>query len=58
MSAWQNRIDALHDKRNIANASFIYREVYNPEERQAIIDEMSTQAIDKDITLILMGCYD
>ena len=58
MSAWINRASAVEAKRNKANASFVYRDVYSSEEREQVIDELNPQAIDKDITLILMRCYD
>ena len=58
MSVWINRANAIESKRNKANASFVYREVYSSEERDEIINEMKAQAVDKDITLILMNCYD
>lgn len=58
MSAWINRAKAVQNKRNTANASYLYREVFAHSECDKIIDDMSAQAIDKDITLILMRCYD
>ena len=58
MSVWVNRANAIESKRNKANASFVYRDIYSAEERDQVIDELNPQAIDKDITLILMRCYD
>lgn len=58
MSVWINRAKAVEDKRNISNASFIYRDIASAEERDKVIDEINPMAVDKDITLILMRCYD